>query len=456
MTDTKGIVMERESFGNRFGVLVAMAGSAIGLGNLWRFPYLVGSYGGAAFIFVYIFCVFLLCLPIFMSEVIVGRRSRSNAYGAFKKLAPGTNWKWLGAVSVVTPIIVVSYYSVVGGWSVEYFLKACTLEFTTGITQSEMGTMFGRFISSVWSPIIGHTIFLLLTAAIVISGVKSGIEKFAKIMMPMLFVLIIVIAVRAATLPGAAEGMRYLFQPDFSKIDASVCAAALGQAFFSLSLGVGTILTYGSYVDKKENIAVSSTYTATADFVFALLASCAIMPAVFAFGLNPQEGPGLVFETLPFIFANMPLGWLVAILFFLALIVAALTSSISLYEVGVAYLVEERHYSRRGASITVFIVAWVLGILCSLSFGPLSGFHIFGQTIFNLFDKLSANFLMPVGGLLLVIFVGWVMKKEDVMDEFTNGGTLRGNRRISGFVYFLIRYVCPVAVLAVFASALIF
>ena len=180
------------------------------------------------------------------------------------------------------------------------------------------------------------------------------------------------------------------------------------------------------------------------------------MPAVFAFGLNPQEGPGLVFETLPFIFANMPLGWLVAILFFLALIVAALTSSISLYEVGVAYLVEERHYSRRGASITVFIVAWVLGILCSLSFGPLSGFHIFGQTIFNLFDKLSANFLMPVGGLLLVIFVGWVMKKEDVMDEFTNGGTLRGNRRISGFVYFLIRYVCPVAVLAVFASALIF
>ncbi len=448
--------MERENFGNRFGVLVAMAGSAIGLGNLWRFPYLVGSYGGAAFVFVYIFCVFLLCLPIFMSEVVVGRRSHANAYGAFKKLAPGTKWKWLGAVSVVTPIIVVSYYSVVGGWSVEYFFKSLTLEFTAGTTQSEMGTMFGRFISSVWAPITGHTIFLLLTAFIIIAGVKSGIEKFGKVMMPLLFILIIFIAVRAATLPGAGEGLKYLFQPDFSKIDASVCAAALGQAFFSLSLGVGTILTYGSYVSKNENIIASSTYTATADFMFAMLASCAIMPAVFAFGLNPQEGPGLVFETLPFIFANMPLGWLVAILFFLALIVAALTSSISLYEVGVAYLVEEKKFSRRGASILVFVVAWVLGILCSLSFGPLSDLKIFGQTIFNFFDKLSANVLMPVGGLLLVIFVGWVMKKADVIDELTNGGALSGNRRVSGIIYFLIRYVCPLAVAAVFLTALIF
>lgn len=446
--------MERENFGNRFGVLVAMAGSAIGLGNLWRFPYLVGSYGGAAFIFVYIFCVFLLCLPIFMSEVIVGRRSRSNAYGAFKKLAPGTRWKWLGAVSVVTPIIVVSYYSVVGGWSVEYFFKSVTLDFTTGVTQSEMGTIFGSFISSVWAPIIGHTIFLLLTAFIIVAGVKSGIEKFGKIMMPMLFVLIIFIAIRAATLPGAGEGLKYLFKPDFSKIDATVCAAALGQAFFTLSLGVGTILTYGSYVSKKESIIASSTYTAVSDFLFAILASCAIMPAVFAFGRNPQEGPGLVFETLPFIFANMPLGWLVAILFFLALIVAALTSSISLYEVGVAYLVEERKYSRRGASVLVFLVAWILGILCSLSFGPLSDIRIFGQTIFNFFDKLSANVLMPVGGLLIVIFVGWVMKRSDVLDELTNGGTLK-NRGVSSFVWFLIRYVCPLAVIAVFLTAII-
>ena len=448
--------MERENFGTRFGVLVAMAGSAIGLGNLWRFPYLVGSYGGAAFVFVYIICVFILCLPILFSEVIIGRRSSSNAFGAYRKLAPGTKWKWLGVLSIVTPLIIVSYYSVVGGWGVEYFFKAAMFEFTTGVTQSELGSMFSKFTSSVWAPLMGHSIFLLLTAFIVISGVKSGIEKFGKIMMPLLFVLIIVIAVRAVTLPGAAEGLKYLFSPDFSKIDASVCSAALGQAFFSLSLGMGTMLTYGSYISKKENLAASSTYTAVSDTLFALLASCAIMPAVFAFGLNPQEGPSLVFETLPFIFSNMPMGGIVAILFFLALIVAALTSSISLYEVVVAYLVEEKQYTRRGASILVFIVAWVLGALCSLSFGPLSGFKIFGQTIFNLFDKLSANILMPVGGLLLVIFAGWVMKKDDVIGEFTNGGTLKWNRKISGFVYFMIRYICPLIVIAVFASSLIF
>lgn len=448
--------MERENFGTKFGVLVAMAGSAIGLGNLWRFPYLVGSYGGAAFIFVYIICVFVLCLPILFSEVIVGRRSHANAFGAFKKLAPGSRWKWLGALSVLTPLIIVSYYSVVGGWGVEYFFKSVTFEFTDGMTQSQLGTLFSSFTSSVWAPLMGHTIFLLMTALIVISGVKSGIEKFGKVMMPMLFVLIVIIAVRAVTLPGAAEGLAYLFKPDFSKIDASVCSAALGQAFFSLSLGMGTMLTYGSYVSKKENIAASSSYTAISDTIFALLASCAIMPAVFAFGLDPEEGPSLVFETLPFIFSNMSLGAFVAILFFLALIVAALTSSISLYEVVVAYLVEEKHYTRKGAAILVFVVAWVLGILCSLSFGPLSEFRIFGQTVFNLFDKLSANFLMPLGGLLIVIFVGWVMKKSDVMDEFTNGGSLKANVRVSGFVYFLIRYICPLAVLAVFLTALIF
>ncbi len=448
--------MERENFGTKFGVLVAMAGSAIGLGNLWRFPYLVGSYGGAAFIFVYIICVFVLCLPILFSEVIVGRRSHANAFGAFKKLAPGSRWKWLGALSVLTPLIIVSYYSVVGGWGVEYFFKSVTFEFTDGMTQSQLGTLFSSFTSSVWAPLMGHTIFLLMTALIVISGVKSGIEKFGKVMMPMLFVLIVIIAVRAVTLPGAAEGLAYLFKPDFSKIDASVCSAALGQAFFSLSLGMGTMLTYGSYVSKKENIAASSSYTAISDTIFALLASCAIMPAVFAFGLDPEEGPSLVFETLPFIFSNMSLGAFVAILFFLALIVAALTSSISLYEVVVAYLVEEKHYTRKGAAILVFVVAWVLGILCSLSFGPLSEFRIFGQTVFNLFDKLSANFLMPLGGLLLVIFVGWVMKKSDVIDEFTNGGSLKANVRVSGFVYFLIRYICPLAVLAVFLTALIF
>ena len=433
-----------------------MAGSAIGLGNLWRFPYMVGEDGGAAFIFVYIVFFFLLCLPILISEVIIGRKSQTNAFGAFGKLAPGSPWRWVGVLMVLTPVIVVSYYSVIGGWSVEYFIKACMMDFSAGhASEAEFGNMFGEFITSVWTPIICHTAYLLLTALIVVAGVKSGIERFGKIMMPLLFVIVIVIAARSATLPGSREGLEWLFKPDFSKIDASVCAAALGQGFFSLSAGFGIMLTYASYISKKENIAASSAYTAVSDLIFAIIASCAIMPAVFAFGLDPEEGPGLVFETLPYIFSMMPLGGLIAVLFFMALIVAALTSSISLYEVGVAYLMEEKHMSRKKASVLIFVVAWALGILCSLSFGPLSGMKLFGNTLFNFFDKLSANWLMPLGALLIVIFVGWRMGRADVRDEFTNGGTLKANCRVFGVIYFLIRFVAPLAILVVFISNLV-
>ena len=449
------IIMEREHFKSTFGVLVAMAGSAIGLGNLWRFPYMVGVYGGAAFIFVYIILVFLLCLPILFSEVIVGRRSHTNAFIAFERLAPGSAWKWTGILMVATPILVVSYYSVIGGWSLEYLFKACTFSFTQGATRDELGTIFNSFITSTWTPIIWHTVFLLLTAAVILGGVNKGIEKFGKVMMPLLFLTVIAIAVRSVTLPGAGEGLVYLFKPDFSKITPEVCAAALGQGFFSLSVGFGIMLTYGSYTRKEANIALNSTWTAVADLMFALIASCAIMPAVFAFGLNPQEGPGLVFETLPFLFANMPLGGFVAILFFLALLVAALTSSVSLFEVGVAWLVEEKHLSRKASTWIVFAVTWAIGVLCSLSFGRLSGISIFGNSIFNFLDKLSANWLMPLGALLIVIFTGWKMKKSDVIDEFTNGDTLRGNARLSGFIYFLIRWLAPVAILIIFLSNLL-
>ena len=448
--------MQRENFGNRFGVLVAMAGSAIGLGNLWRFPYMVGEYGGAAFIFVYIICFFLLCLPILIAEITIGRRSQTNAFRVFHKLAPGSRWNLVGILMVATPIIVVSYYSVIGGWSLEYFVKACSLDFSPGTgSEAGFGDIFGSFISSVWAPVLYHTFYLLVTAAVVAVGVKSGIERFGKIMMPLLFVIMIIIAVRSATLPGAGDGLEWLFRPDFSKIDASVCAAALGQGFFSLSVGFGIMLTYGSYISKKENIAVSSAYTAVSDLVFALIASCAIMPAVFVFGLDPSEGPGLVFETLPFIFSNMPLGGLVSILFFLALIVAALTSSISLFEVGVAYLMEEKHVSRKKACVIIFVLTWALGVLCSLSFGPLSDLKLFGNTLFDFFDKLSANYLMPAGAFLIVLFVGWRMKKSDVREEFTNRETLSGNARIFPVVYFLIKYMAPVAIAVIFLTNLL-
>ena len=271
----------------------------------------------------------------------------------------------------------------------------------------------------------------------------------------LLFFIVISIAIYSVTLPGAKAGLDYLFNPDFSKIDAKACAAALGQAFFSLSLGFGTIMTYASYVDKKENALFQSTATAASDLTFALIAGIAIMPAVFAFGINPQSGPGLVFETLPYVFGQMPAGGFVAILFFLALLVAALTSSISMLEVAVAFLVEEKGMSRIAACMPLFVVCLVIGALCSLSFGPLSDFKIAGRTIFDFFDHLSSNILMTLGSLLTVLFVGWRLKKTDVYDEFTNGGTLSRNAKLFGVLWFLIRYVCPLAIIAIFISGLI-
>ena len=447
--------MKRDSFGTRFGALVAMAGSAVGLGNLWRFPYLVGENGGAAFIIVYILMVFVLCLPIFISEFVIGRRSQKNAYSAFRDLSGGSAWKWVGMFTVAVPLIVLSYYSVIGGWSVDYLLKSLTFSFTGSDPQGTMSSMFSDFVSSTWAPITTHTLFMLATTLIVVIGIKDGIEKFSKVMMPLLFVMVLAIAVYSLMLPGAGKGVDYLFNPDFSKIDGKACAAALGQAFFSLSLGFGTIMTYASYVDKKENIMFQSTATAVSDLMFALISGLAIMPAVFAFGLNPQSGPGLVFETLPYVFSQMPAGGIIAIVFFLALLVAALTSSISMLEVAVAYLVEEKGFTRIRACVVLFIVCWAVGSLCSLSFGPLSDVKIAGQSIFDFFDNLSSNILMTLGSLLTVLFVGWRLKKTDIYDEFTNGGTLSANAKIFGVLWFLIRYVCPLAIIFIFVSGLI-
>ena len=446
--------MKRDSFGSRFGALVAMAGSAVGLGNLWRFPYLVGENGGAAFIIVYIILSFVICLPIFVSEFVIGRRSQKNAYSAFRDLSGGSAWRWVGLFTIIVPLIVLSYYSVIGGWSVEYLLKSLTFSFTGGESQSALSTMFSDFVSSAWGPLLVHTGFLLVTTLIVMVGIKDGIEKFSKVMMPMLFFIVIGIAIYSMTLPGAKAGLDYLFNPDFSKINGKAIAAALGQAFFSLSLGFGTIMTYASYVDKKENPLFQSVATASSDLMFALVAGMAIMPAVFAFGISPQTGPGLVFETLPYVFGQMPAGGFIAILFFLALLVAAVTSSISMLEVAVAYLVEEKKISRIWACVILFAICWVVGAVCSLSFGPLSHIKIDGGNIFDFFDNLSSNILMTLGSLLTVLFVGWRLKKTDVYDEFTNGGTLSTNARIFGVLWFLIRYICPLAILIIFISGL--
>ena len=449
----------RENFGSRAAVIMALAGSAIGLGNIWRFPYIVGEYGGAAFILVYIICSFVLSLPILFSESVIGRKTHLSTFGAMNALAPHSKWKWLGLLTVVTPMIIVSYYSVVGGWAIDYLVKSATFSFTADKAETVTG-MFGELASSVWEPIIGLFAFLFMTAMIVVLGIKKGIEKFSNISIPILFVLIVAIVIYSVTLPGAGEGVKYLVKPDFSKLTPDAFSAALGQSFFSLSLGVGTMLTYSSYVSEKENLMVSGAGTAVFDLLFAILAGFAIMPAVFAAGMAPSSGPGLIFETLPYIFAKMSAGgqivsYAVAILFFLTVLVAALSSSVSIYEVGVAYLVEEKNISRPKATILVFFATFAIGILCSLSFGPLSDVKILGNSIFNFCDKLCSNYLMALGALLFSVFVGWKMDRKSVRDELTNYGTLKVNSKLFPVVYFLIRYIAPITVAVIFITSLV-
>ena len=436
----------REHFGGRAAVIMALAGSAIGLGNIWRFPYMVGENGGAAFILVYILASLLLLLPIFLAEAVIGRRSRSNAFGAMKALAPHSRWKWTGLFAVLTPMIVLSYYSVVGGWALGYF----GMSLTGGFLQSDpeaLHGVFASFLGSSWKPVVCFTAFLAISCLIVAGGVKSGIEKFSKYCIPVLFLMIVTMAVFSLSLPGAGEGVRYLIRPDFSKLTASAVAAAVGQGFFSLSLGMGIVITYSSYVKPSENLVASGTGTAIADLLFALLAGFAVMPAVFAAGIEPAAGPGLVFETLPYIFAKMGvdlpfLSAVAAFLFFAALLIAALTSSISLTEVCVAYLVEERGLKRGWACLLTFLVTWLLGLCC-----------VFGPGVLDFLDSFSSNVLMTLGGLLCVVFVGWIMPREAVRDEITNGGTV--NRRTFRLLYFLMRYLAPLAVLSIFLSNLV-
>ena len=438
----------RDSFGNRFGVLVALAGSAVGLGNLWRFPYLVGNNGGAIFIIFYLFFVFLICLPLMFSEFVIGRRSQANVFGAFKKLSPNKSpfWSKIGIISVFCSLTILSFYSVVGGWTIDYLIRSLCFQLTP---ESNFNTMFLESSQSTLRPLLYTFIFLFFTALIVITGVKKGIEKYSKILMPILFIMVIFIAIRSLTLPSANKGIEFLFNPDFSKLTTSTILEALGQAFFSLSIGCGTIITYASYVKANENIIKVSTYTALADIIFAMLAGLAIMPAVFAFGASPTEGPGLVFVIIPQIFAQVPLGALLAIVFFFILLFAALTSSISLLEVVVAFILEEFHIKRKSAVSIAFSLTLILAILCSLSLGILKGWPFEGFTFFDFLDKLSANILLPLGGLLFMLFVGWKMKKDDYFDELTNKHLLPINKFLLIVIHSIVKYIVPIIIVVI-------
>ena len=425
----------RENFGSRFAAIAALAGSAIGLGNIWRFPYMVGENGGAAFILIYIAASLFLSVPIFFAEFIIGRRSGANCFGAMNRLAPGSKWGLLGILCILTPTLILSYYAVVGGWSITYLLKSFTLAFPS----------FGSFSSSGWA-CTAFGIYLALSCIIVAGGVKKGIETFSKISIPILFILIVGLAVYSVTLKGGAAGIDYMLKPDWSKVGARTFVNAIGQSFYSISLGMGIIITYASYISKKENIVISGIGTAGFDLFFAVLAGFVIMPAVFAAGIEPGSGPGLIFDTLPFIFVSMSeasplLATVVAVAFFLTVTIAALTSSVSLVEVPVAWLIEEKKMKRGSATLLVFAVTGIIGAFCALNLG-----------VFDWLDKVCCNVLLPIGGILCVIFVGWIMKKDDVRDEFTSGGIRKGNQRLFAFAYFLVKYVAPVAVAVIFIS----
>lgn len=447
MTEKKN---NRAVFVTRLGAIAATVGSAVGLGNIWRFPYEAGTHGGGAFMLCYIAFIFIIGVPVICAEFILGRGTRRNVFGAYRA-AGGGNWKLAGLIGIVASLMILSFYSVVAGWTVEYFTQSAigALDFED-VTQYHQH--FDEFSSGAVRPVVYTLIFLALNFLVLVRGVTKGIEKVSNVLMPLLLVILVVFCVNSLTFDKAAEGVSFLFTPDFSALDGPTILGALGQAFFSLSLGLGCMLTYGSYFDSRTNVCRTAFSTASLDTMVALLAGIIIFPAVFTFGFSPAAGPTLVFEVLPSIFHNLPGGVVWSTLFFLLLFVASLTSTISMSEISIAYFTEQKGMSRRSATVLNTAIAMVFGTLCALSFGPLKDFTLFGKSFFDLFDYASSNILLPVGGIIVSLFVGWKVDKEMLRREYTSNG-LYGARFLPLFV-FCLRYVCPIGISLVFLNSL--
>lgn len=446
----------RANFGSKLGVILASAGSAVGLGNIWRFPYEAGNHGGAAFILIYIGCVLFFGIPIMVAEFSIGRHSRSNTARAYQILAPGTPWKWVGRMGVLAGFLILGYYSVVAGWTLDYIVQAATNSFAGQSSESFIAS-FNNFVQNPWRPVLWTLAFMLMTHFIVVKGVEKGIEKSSKIMMPMLFLLLLVLAVCAISLPGAGNGLKFLLQPDFSKVNANVLLGAMGQAFFSLSLGMGCLCTYASYFRKDVNLPKTALNVGVIDTLVAVLSGFIIFPAAFSVGIQPDAGPSLLFITLPNVFqqafGGLPwLAVLLSIMFYVLLALAALTSTISLHEVVTAYLHEEFNMTRRKAAVLVTIGCSILGILSSLSLGLGKELTIFGMTLFDFFDYLTAKIMLPLGGFFIAIFTGWFMNRRIVWKEVSNNGTLKV------WIYrswlFLLKFVAPIGIAFIFINEL--
>lgn len=446
----------RANFGSKLGVILASAGSAVGLGNIWRFPFETGNHGGAAFILIYLGCVLFFGIPIMVAEFSIGRHSRANTAGAYQKLAPGTHWRWVGRMGVLAGFLILGYYSVVAGWTLEYIVQAGTNAFA-GQSANDFIASFNGFIAHPWRPALWMVAFMLMTHFIIVKGVEKGIEKSAKIMMPMLFLLLIVLAVCSVSLPGARAGIEFLLKPDFSKVNGNVLLGAMGQAFFSLSLGMGCLCTYASYFRNDTNLPKTALNVGWIDTMVAILAGFIIFPAAFSVGIQPDAGPSLLFITLPNVFqqafGNLPwLAVILSIMFYVLLALAALTSTISLHEVVTAYLHEEFNLTRGRAAKLVTAGCTFLGVLCSLSLGVGKELTVFGLTLFDLFDFLTAKIMLPLGGFFIAIFTGWYLDKRIVWEEVSNNGTLP--KVVYRIWLFLLKYIAPIGIGFIFINEL--
>ena len=443
----------RAQFATRIGVIAASVGSAIGLGNIWRFPYEAGQHAGGAFLLIYILFVFAIGVPIICSEFLIGRSSHSNVLGAFQKLErKGSKWHLISYVGILSSLMILSFYSVVAGWTLEYTIQSVT----GGLEDSSpdyLANYFQEFTTQSNRSLMWTIVFLLLNYLIIRKGLKNGIERMSNIMTPLLFVILLVFCVNSLMMPGAADGLKFLFVPDFSKITPKVMLGALGQAFFSLSLGVSTLITYASYFKKDVPLVRSASIVAGLDTLFAIVAGLIIFPALFTYGIEPTEGPKLVFEVLPYIFSQTPGGQIWATAFFFLLFLASITSTISMSEISISFFCEEWKMTREKASMLNTVIAIVFGSLCALSFGAAADWKIFGMTVFDLFNFTTANLLMPVCGIVFAIFAGWFMDKKLVRSQLTNDETLKVRTYKS--IVFSLRYIAPLAILSIFLYQLL-
>lgn len=441
----------RATFGSKLGVILATVGCAVGLGNIWRFPYMAGSNGGAGFLLVYIACILLLGLPVMITEFYIGRTSRKNAAGAFKVMAPGSKWSLIGYNGVLAAFLILGFYSVVAGWTLEYIVQAVSGSLS-GKTTADFKTDFEMFSSGIFRPILWTAAFIGITHFIIISGVKGGIERASKVMMPVLFLILVALCIRSLTLPGAGKGLEFLFHLNLKEITSSVVLSAMGQAFFSLSIGMGCLITYSSYFGKDTNLQTTALQVTILDTLVAVLAGVMIFPAVFSFGIAPTAGPELVFITLPNVFEQMPFGNIWSLVFFVLLGLAALTSTISLHEVATAYVHEEHNMSRKKAAWFVSAGVMILGIFSSLSMGVLKEYTIFGLTFFDFLDYVTAKIMLPLGGMMICIFVGMRVDKKILKQELTNKGTVPFH--FFNTYSFFMKYIAPIAIGLIFINEL--